>query len=189
MKNIINWVTEFTVGIAMALGNFGCSPRYSVQNSNSTKNLSEPIDLSSCERNKDTLDKLYLGLSYNSDSSILAGHIFPEPEIGFKGDSLVFKFDKKEDLIRRERYFGSNPNEIYFIDIISRNKKGKIKSITSRVGEPSFKSTSHLFSQAQEFKEEKKRYEGKTNILLKNIKTKYFKYSSRTKKYYLKDKR
>jgi len=188
MKNIVCKVVGLAVGVTMALLNGGCSSKY-LQNPNSTKNLSEQIDLSSCERNKDTLAKIYLELSYNSDSSILAGHIFPEPEIGFKGDSLVFKFDKKGNLIGRERYYGSDLNNIYFKNIILRNKKGRIKSIISRVGEPLFKPLSNLFSQAEGTKKEKKLYEGKTNILLKDIKTKYFRYNSKTKNYYLRNKK
>lgn len=181
MKNrIIYGLAGLTVGITMALGNVGCSPKYFQK---------KYVDLSVNNQSRDALANIYSELKYNEDSSVLAGHIFPDPEAGFKGDSLVFKFDENDNLIGRERYFGSDPNNIYFKDIISRNKKGRIKSIIYRFGEPSFKHASNLFPQAQEFKKESKVYEGNTNILLKNIKTKYFRCNSKTENYYLRNKK
>jgi len=178
MKNIWNKLIKGVLTIGVAFSLYTC---LMVQEKN------KPFDLSAENATKKELAQPRPEFSFNSDSTIFSGFMYDSDQPNYKGDSIVFKFDRNSHLISRERYFGSDPNQIYFISTIFRNREGKIDLLISRIGEPTFKPISNLFKDAEkQINKEQEIFEGKTNILLKNIKTYRFTYDTITKNYYLK---
>ena len=119
----------------------------------------------------------------NKDSSIiLAGFIFPYAATGYKGDSLVFKFDENKNLKFRERYYGDDPEQLNFKCEIFRNSEGIIDSLESTLGEPEFKHSFKLFPKADNNQNLKGLERAKG--LVKT--TYYYRYDSNKQHYYRK---
>ena len=83
----------------------------------------EPIDLSGPKVSVETLL-----LNRPNAHTVVTSRI---PDSDENGDSMVFEF-KGSHLISRERYFGNNPDDLYFSEKIFRNPDGYIDSISIR---------------------------------------------------------
>lgn len=123
-----------------------------------------------------TLEKLLLNRP--NARTVLTSHI---PDSDEKGDSMIFEF-KGSHLISRERYFGNNPDDLYFSEKIYRNPEGYIDSITfTSVDSPrSFlKNCSNLFYNSSDTT---------ANKVDVKVETFHYRYDVRRKCYYIDEK-
>jgi hypothetical protein len=153
-----------------------------------TRHTNKPQDLSFYNPSLETLLQNRPHAILNSDSTILASHI---PENDEEGDSMVFKFDKKGNLISRIRYFGNNPEDLNFSEIIYRDNDGRIDSIkTTTIDVPKsyLKNISHLFDNTDTTANCKLSSSYSAKNSNENIEVHYFKYDYRKKHYFLNDK-